>query len=1121
MVVAAIALTATLASLTVVPAVAEPAGPAEPPVEGVSAATDADGAATGVDGGQSPGGAGGAIGGRWNILPFPISSTATGDAVSACFLDPPPGLAVETCTGPSQGNFGIGVIFRASEGLCGRGTNGLAVRHNTAMGLDHSLSAYSLDPTRNQPSSLATDAVVETCPNAGALPDALDTTTGASNSKNDIAVGLLRTSYAFPDGQNGRLTRYPTTTPAWPTGTFTVNPGQSFADIDNKGLWEFIDPTGRSFGGGWFTPAVIDPLVVGNNDVTKSWNLMGSDLPGICDPTSDPYVDNGGNVWPWNLSRVQHCMYAVDQSSATAILFNTMTIDDPADPFARYDIEYSPRFAWAPESWRNLVVWLSGGSTEWEIKRFRPAYMVDTVYADAGGATCIWRAGEGRLDRGGCNVDSAFRSGSMLAFDVPWSSESDPTMLPQRVFDRFTRAPDADLTIETTADLADPAIGDGHCGSLGTETCSLRAAIQEANARPGADEILVPAGTYTLSIEGRDEDGGATGDLDVRDPLTITGAGAASTIIDANGIDRVLDIGGVDLDLGAITIDGVTITGGQISDAVVDAVLAGGGGIRSHASELNLRATEVVGNAVDQTSSSCEMCALGGGVLQSGAGAIVVEDVVIADNEVRGDGASGGGLLAFGPVTLLDTTVTGNEVQASEEGAPGPGYAGVNLGAGVAVVGPPDQAPVPVLVDGATITGNRVIAELADGVLYGGGLALSSVAATVRDTIIVENGDLAVTYGAGILLQDVGVGGSTLTIDRTVIADNHATGLEILGSDDPEVDAGEVTVTSSQLSGNNGGVWVGGSTAVSMEWATVTDNQWFGLIVVGPVPIVARSSVLGPQGGSAHDCWDDLGLGAQIITSVGAVADSDGTCELTGPSDRSNVDTKLVEDTTSFAQPVWVPALGSPLLDAGGSGCPAMDLVGGVRPLGLSCDIGAVEAVVAMPSFSDVPSTHPFFTEIGMAAWYGWVGGYADGTFRPSQPVSRQAAMAVLWRRAGSPSGPFDVPAFDDVPAGHPFETAIDWAVATGVTTGYADGGFHPTAAVSRQAGVTWLWRLEGAPPGPFEGSIFSDVGAGHRFETPISWAVAEGVTDGYADGTFRPLDAVTRQALVAWLIPT
>ena len=79
--------------------------------------------------------------------------------------------------------------------------------------------------------------------------------------------------------------------------------------------------------------------------------------------------------------------------------------------------------------------------------------------------------------------------------------------------------------------------------------CSLREAIQAANtdaavdvcaAGSGADTITLPAGTYTLTLTGAGEDANATGDLDITDTLTLEGADMATTIIDANSLDRAL-----------------------------------------------------------------------------------------------------------------------------------------------------------------------------------------------------------------------------------------------------------------------------------------------------------------------------------------------------------------------------------------------------------------------------------------------------------------------------------------------------------------------------------------------------------------------------------------------------
>src|SRR5207249_5278285 len=71
---------------------------------------------------------------------------------------------------------------------------------------------------------------------------------------------------------------------------------------------------------------------------------------------------------------------------------------------------------------------------------------------------------------------------------------------------------------------------------------SLREAVLAANASVGvADTINLPAGIYTLTRVGAGEDGAGLGDLDLRDDLTIQGAGAAVTIVDGNASDRVFD----------------------------------------------------------------------------------------------------------------------------------------------------------------------------------------------------------------------------------------------------------------------------------------------------------------------------------------------------------------------------------------------------------------------------------------------------------------------------------------------------------------------------------------------------------------------------------------------------
>src|SRR6185369_5960639 len=72
------------------------------------------------------------------------------------------------------------------------------------------------------------------------------------------------------------------------------------------------------------------------------------------------------------------------------------------------------------------------------------------------------------------------------------------------------------FTVNSITDAVDANPGNGVCATAAGQ-CTLRAAIQEANASRGADTITLPAGTYTLTIAGRNEDAAAMGDLDIND----------------------------------------------------------------------------------------------------------------------------------------------------------------------------------------------------------------------------------------------------------------------------------------------------------------------------------------------------------------------------------------------------------------------------------------------------------------------------------------------------------------------------------------------------------------------------------------------------------------------------
>lgn len=128
----------------------------------------------------------------------------------------------------------------------------------------------------------------------------------------------------------------------------------------------------------------------------------------------------------------------------------------------------------------------------------------------------------------------------------------------------------ATLVVDDPTDAPD-SVRDGICDANGADTCTLRAAVQTANELwsdfETANTITLPAGIYNLDEPpnqfGDDEDA-ANGDLDVHGSLSINGAGAATTIIDAQGIGaRAFSV----LGAGAtFSIDSVTIQNGDAYD---------------------------------------------------------------------------------------------------------------------------------------------------------------------------------------------------------------------------------------------------------------------------------------------------------------------------------------------------------------------------------------------------------------------------------------------------------------------------------------------------------------------------------------------------------------------------
>ncbi len=305
------------------------------------------------------------------------------------------------------------------------------------------------------------------------------------------------------------------------------------------------------------------------------------------------------------------------------------------------------------------------------------------------------------------------------------------------------------------------------CDPLTPNDCSLRGAIIAANGRPDASIITVPAGTYTLSAPTScthvtNQFGTpmlTSPTLCIQKPMTIVGAGAATTIIDANLTGPVAVVGNFD----PVEIRGVTLKrglfsggslwghGGAINNAgvltVADAIVsdstssAGGGGIYN-AHTLTVRNSRLERNVASQE---------GGAIFNAAFNVrttVMVIDSTIADNAAN-NGA--GGIGNFGG----DVFVTGSTIRDNDAG----NYAGGlwNMTNGSLLT-----------VTDSTISGNE------SHFSYAGGVWNQIGTARFHSVTVANN-----HAGAG---DDDGIGGgivngegATFEIGNSIVAGNTAT----------------------------------------------------------------------------------------------------------------------------------------------------------------------------------------------------------------------------------------------------------------------------------------------------------------------------------------------------------
>ena len=153
--------------------------------------------------------------------------------------------------------------------------------------------------------------------------------------------------------------------------------------------------------------------------------------------------------------------------------------------------------------------------------------------------------------------------------------------------------------------------------------------------------------------------------------------------------------------------------------------------------------------------------------------------------------------------------------------------------------------------------------------------------------------------------------------------------------------------------------------------------------------------------------------------------------------------------------------------------------------------------------------------ELNRTDHLAFLSGYANGTFEPDRNMTR-AEVTTMFARLLTEKMAADQTysnTFSDVAKSHWAANYIGYMQQFGIITGYADGSFRPDASVTRAEFAAIASRFERLTEGT---KSFSDVPGNHWAAKYINFAATRGWVNGYADGTFRPNNSITRAEVAA-----
>ena len=104
-----------------------------------------------------------------------------------------------------------------------------------------------------------------------------------------------------------------------------------------------------------------------------------------------------------------------------------------------------------------------------------------------------------------------------------------------------------------------------------------------------------------------------------------------------------------------------------------------------------------------------------------------------------------------------------------------------------------------------------------------------------------------------------------------------------------------------------------------------------------------------------------------------------------------------------------------------------------------------------------------------------------------------------------------------DIPQNAWYRGAVDYVLQRGYMVGATNNQFNPEGAVTRAQIAQIFYAMNGKPSAGNEPK-FSDVSKDAWYAAAVNWAATFGVVSGYPDGSYHPMEFITRQQLATIL---